>query len=115
MRDPARVDRDRSEDMLAAILKMVERSSAGRQAFEEDELLQGWLVFQLLILGEAAAHVSPALRGRHPEVPWRQIIDLRNVLIHGYSTVDYGIVWWVVERDVPELRRAIEAILEQLS
>jgi uncharacterized protein with HEPN domain len=63
------------------------------------------------VLGEAANRVSPETRSTFPSIPWRDAIDLRNVLIHAYDTVDLHIVWGTAEHDIPklvlELERAI--------
>lgn len=113
-RDPAKSDRDRLADILAAIEKIERYAARGRNAFDEDELIQGWMVFQLLIVGEAASGISSELRERHPEVPWRKVIDMRHAMIHGYAHVDFDIVWEVVERDVPPLHDQIARILAEL-
>jgi uncharacterized protein with HEPN domain len=51
------------------------------------------------------------LKRRHPEIPWRSITALRNVLIHEYFGVDLEIVWRVVQRRIPTLKRHVEALL----
>lgn len=56
----------------------------GRTAFEQDELRQGWFVRNLQIVGEAARGLPEAIRALGPEIPWPQIIGMRNVLVHGY-------------------------------
>ncbi|MER3491319.1 MAG: hypothetical protein C4323_02700, partial [Mastigocladus sp. ERB_26_2] len=52
---------------------------------------------------------------QHPEVPWSQIIGMRNILTHNYFEIDLDVVWFVVERDLPNLKLQIEAILRALS
>jgi uncharacterized protein with HEPN domain len=65
----------------------------------------------LQIIGEAANGLPEQFRASHPEIPWDQIIGMRHVLVHGYCEVDLNIVWVVIEKDLPPLKRAIEAIL----
>ncbi len=66
----------------------------------------------LEILGEASRKIGEDFRGRHPDVPWRKMNDLRNVLIHNYEDTDSEIVWGVVERDIPQLLASIVGLLE---
>ena len=53
--------------------------------FEQDKLLRSAVERQFLIIGEAAKQVSPGFQQAHPEVPWRGIVGLRNVLAHEYG------------------------------
>jgi uncharacterized protein with HEPN domain len=66
----------------------------------------------LEVIGEASARLSETLRARHPDVPWREIIGMRNMLIHGYFDIDWEQVWNALERDLPGLRRALEVMLK---
>ena len=56
------------------------------------------------IIGEAANNLSKMLKLRHNDVPWRKIIDMRNLLIHGYFEVDMEEVWGICEKDIPVLK-----------
>jgi uncharacterized protein with HEPN domain len=85
----------------------------GWSSFEHDELLQVWMIHHLAIIGEAAARLSPALRQGHPEVPWSAIIGIRNVLVHGYFSIDLDEVWGITQQ-LPALRNQIGAILRDL-
>ena len=66
----------------------------------------------LEVIGEASARLSKTLRARHPAVPWREIIGMRNMLIHGHFDIDWEQVWNALERDLPGLRRALEVMLK---
>ena len=66
------------------------------------------LVRLLEIIGEAANRVPEIQRSRIPEVPWPQIVGLRNRLIHGYDEVDFDILWQIVSSDLPKLIGALE-------
>ncbi len=65
----------------------------------------------LEVLGEAAAHVPEVFREAHPDVPWRQIVGLRNVVIHPYFAVDPEAIWTIVTSQLPPLLPALQALL----
>ena len=72
------------------------------------------MIHWIQTIGEAASAVSAELRRQHPEVPWRQVVDMRNLLAHGYRFVDPVIVWQVVVRDLPKLGEQIRQIVDRL-
>jgi uncharacterized protein with HEPN domain len=63
------------------------------------------------IIGEAARGETAELREAHPEVPWRRMVAMRNVLIHGYFDIDVDLVWSVAQNDLPKLGAQIRAML----
>ncbi|MFZ5471563.1 MAG: DUF86 domain-containing protein [Myxococcota bacterium] len=89
-------------------------AAKGREAFEREELIQTWIVHHLEIVGEAARAISDKTRALAPMIPWQEIVAMRNVLVHAYFGIDTAHVWMTVERDVPTLRRNIEALLSRL-
>jgi uncharacterized protein with HEPN domain len=60
------------------------------------------LVRLLEIVGEAASRMAPAECAVYPDIPWLEIVSLRNRLIHGYDNVDFDILWQIVTRDLPQ-------------
>jgi uncharacterized protein with HEPN domain len=66
----------------------------------------------LTLIGEAANRLPGELRDRHPEIPWRQIMAVRNRIVHAYFDLDPQILWNAASGDAPELRRQIVKILE---
>ena len=74
-------------------------------------MIQDAVVRNLEIMGEATRGVSESTKRAHPEIPWRDISDMRNKVIHDYFRVDLAIVWTVVERDLPALREQIATLL----
>ena len=72
------------------------------------------MVHQLQIIGEAVRGLDPAFRQQHPQVPWREIAGMRNMLVHDYGRVNLNIVWETVATQIPQLKREVEAILSQL-
>lgn len=85
--------------------------SATPAELESNRVLSLALVQLAQIVGEAASRVSEATRVRHPQIPWTQIVALRNRLIHGYDTIDLEILWQIVKNDMPSLAAQLETIL----
>ena len=83
-----------------------------RADLDTDEKLGMALVRALEVIGEAANHVSPQVRGELPAIPWRQVIGMRNRIIHAYYDVDLDIVWETVRDDLPTLTASVEAALK---
>ena len=102
---------DRLRDILEAIERIQRHAVRGREAFDNDELLQTWIIHHLLIIGEACRALPDDLRAKHNQVPWTDIIGMRNALVHHYFEIDLELVWEVVVRDLPRLKAAIEAML----
>jgi uncharacterized protein with HEPN domain len=65
----------------------------------------------LEIIGEAARRISESFRAQHPEIPWRQIVGLRNILSHDYGSVDDGRVFAVAQSRIPELITQLKRLL----
>ena len=82
-----------------------------RNEFEESEIIQNAVIRPLEIIGEASARISKDFRKAHAEVPWQEMIGLRNRLIHEYFRVDYGAVWDTIQKDLPKLIELIEPIV----
>lgn len=77
-------------------------------------MVQVWVIHHLQIIGEAARGVSQALRDRHPEVPWPQIVALRNILVHEYFGLNMNQVWTMTQKDLPKLEEQIQHIRLQI-
>jgi len=89
--------------------------SKTRADLDADRLLNLALTRLLEIVGEAAGRVPEDVRVRHPEIPWPQIVGLRNRLVHGYDSVDLDILWQIVTSDLPPLIASIESIIAEES
>ena len=101
--------------ILAAIEK-IETYSKGVsfQEFQQRDLLQDGVIRQLEIIGEAVRNLSADFCIHYPEVPWSQIIGLRNRIAHAYFNIDLGIVWETVQEDLPPLKEQVKLILREM-
>jgi len=80
-----------------------------RPMLEEDDMVLGLAIIRTLeIIGEAASRVSTKTRETYPQIAWRQIIGMRNYLIHAYMNVDLNVVWDTATHSVPELVEQLE-------
>jgi uncharacterized protein with HEPN domain len=79
--------------------------------FETSELHQDAAMRALEIIGEAANRVSDSTKAAHPEIPWNQVIGMRNRLVHEYFRINLAAVWDTVSRDLPEPVQKIEPLV----
>jgi len=102
----------RLRHMLDAARKAMEFAQGRSRAdLDADEMLGLALIRLLEILGEAAKSVSLDYRQSYPKIPWKQIAETRDRLIHGYFDVDMDIVWEIVTVDLPSLIAELEKII----
>jgi uncharacterized protein with HEPN domain len=84
-----------------------------RRELDTDRMLSLSLVRLLEIIGEAARGVSPQLRKKYPDIPWKQMTGIRDRLIHGYFDVDMEIVWKTVKEDIPPLINQLAELMDE--
>jgi len=108
-----RNERERLLDIQEAISRIEKYATSGRSRFEHDELIQSWIVRHLQIIGEAVRALPIHFRDQHSQIPWSNIIGMRNALVHEYFDIDTDIVWTVIERDLPILKGEIEKIIRE--
>ena len=114
MKRQTRAIRDYLEDILryAEKAQRFVADTPSLEAFAEDEMRVMATIRALEVIGEAVKHIPSSLRRKHPEIPWREIAGMRNILIHGYYDVSIEIVWKTVHQDLAPLREAILTILQ---
>lgn len=83
-----------------------------RDSLDEDRKLEFSLVKAIEIVGEAAANVTKECREDLPQIPWPNIIGMRNRLIHAYFDINLDILWKTITDDLPPLIAELEKILE---
>lgn len=109
-----RSDQERLADILECCALLREHVGSRAVQLLEDPVLLAATQRWLQTIGEAAAHVSQELRERYPNVSWRGVIGMRQILVHGYFHVDVDVVRRVVEDDLPELEGHVKSILDDL-
>jgi len=113
---------ERVEDYLEHIAKAIERATeyverlGSVSAFRISQRDQDAVIRNIEIIGEAARQIQdhdPEFVKAHPELPWIDMRDMRNKMIHNYFAVDINIVWGTVKNDLPPLKQQIEQLLQQ--
>ena len=77
-----------------------------------DRKLRSADLYELTVIGEAVKRLSTGFRTRNPEIDWKSIAGLRDVITHGYDVVDLGEIWWIVPTDLPGLIEFLESKLK---
>ncbi len=104
-------DAIRLQHMLARAREAVAMGEGKtREDLSADRTLELSLTRLVEIVGEAAAHVTRSGQELYPDIPWAEIIGLRNRLVHGYDAVDLDILWDIIELDLPLLIASLEKI-----
>jgi uncharacterized protein with HEPN domain len=114
MRNPDRDDRDFLQDILERIQRIETFVEPGYAEFLESHLIQDAVQRNFEVIGEATKRLSPTLRDRYPDVPWQQIAEFRDVIIHDYMGLQLEQIWATIEQSLPPLKIRIHQILQAL-
>lgn len=103
------------EDIVDAMTK-IERyiEEVDFAGFTQNEMIVDAVIRNLEIIGEAARNIDEDIRDNYPEIPWRRIIGLRNIVIHGYFGVDLENIWKIITENIPETQPAIRRVLDDI-
>ena len=108
-------DKGRLEHILESINNIFEFSSGKTfEQIEQDKMCYYAIVYQLVVIGEASNMLTKDFRDTHPSTPWREIISMRNFIVHGYNIVDKQEVFQVIENDLMPLKDNILAYLKEM-
>ena len=104
-------DAERIEHILGAV-RRIKGFVVGmdRDAFSANQTVQDAVAYNITIIGEAVRCVSDETKSAHPEVPWKQIRAMRNLLIHDYLRTDADALWNVIQNDLDNLERMMESV-----
>ena len=98
-------------DALSAAIGFVQGRQ--REDLDDDQMLLFALMQAIQIVGEAASKISAELRDRHADIPWINIIGMRNRLVHAYFDINRDILWTTVTQACPELLAQIKPLLDE--
>lgn len=101
--------------ILECIGNVEEITASGRAAFETAKHDRAAVLYYLQTMAESTQRLSEPLKAQHPEVDWIGISGFRNRLVQGYLDVNLDILWSVIENSLPELKAAVEHILQDLN
>lgn len=108
-------DLNRFSHMLDAAKTILEHNKNKKQSdLEKNRLLLGGVIRELMLIGEAANAISPQAKAQVPSIPWKEIIGMRNQLIHAYFEVSHKIVWVTVTEDIPKLVSILESLFNDI-
>ncbi len=80
--------------------------------FADDKMKRFAVERQLLVVGEAAYHVSESCRNENPDIPWKQMIGLRNIIAHEYGEILVDRIYKIAKENVPDLKRSVSRLLK---
>lgn len=108
--------RDYLRDIFDSILS-IENFVDGMtiQEFLTDLKTQFAVVRAFEIIGEAASKISNEIKEKYQDLPWREMVTMRNKLIHEYSGVSNAVIWQTIQQDLPSLKKGLEEILKMLN
>ena len=102
------------EDILESIEKIHRYlGEASFDEFSENEMLTDAVIRNLEIIGEAAVHIDPDIRVKYPEIEWKKIVGLRNILIHAYSGIDLEIIWDIIKNRLTDLEKKTRQVIKE--
>ena len=108
-----RSDQDRLRDINEAIDRILEKLPPEKEKFMESDLLQVWVLYHIQVIGEAANGILPEFQNQHPEIPWKDIIAMRHLLVHQYFGIDFDEVWDTARNDLPRLKKDLSRIVHK--
>jgi hypothetical protein len=110
---PPREWRLRLTDILESIARIQQYTRGmSLEAFAQDTKTMDAVIRNITIIGEAARHVPDDIMQRHPQVPWADMRDTRNILVHVYFGVKTDVLWETIQNDLPPLVPLLRELLE---
>lgn len=97
------------------IISSIEKIKKYIKTIEDKEFIKNSLIVDAVIrnieiIGEASKNISDTIKKKHPDIPWKRMIGLRNITIHEYFGVDLEIIWEIVSKNLPEIKPKLNKI-----
>lgn len=98
-----------------SIVKVIDyTNSVEETGFKSNPMMQDAVIRQIEVIGEASSKLSKIFRDKYNQIPWKNIVGMRNKLIHDYFGVDISAVWETVKNDIPLLKKEIDSLITNL-
>jgi uncharacterized protein with HEPN domain len=101
-------------DILESVERIQSYTEGGIEVFAQTPIIQDAVIRNFAVIGEATKRLPTDFRQRYPDIPWQKVAGLRDVLIHDYLRIDINELWGIIEQNLPELKTAVTAILQEL-
>lgn len=105
------------EDILSAIELIEIYTKQGKNEFLNNRIVQDATLFRLQTIGEAVNQLPEEIKAEYPEIPWRDIVDFRNLLAHRYWRIDLSTVWAILQPngDLAALKIVVQKLVEEIN
>jgi len=98
--------------MAECIANIEEDTRGDKTVLTGNRTIRDAVMRNLQLLGESSKRVSAATQAAYPEIPWRDLADFRNVVVHDYLNIDVDEVWQIIANNLPPLKAQLEAALD---
>jgi uncharacterized protein with HEPN domain len=101
-------------DMLVYARRVASRvARTSRPEFDQNEDLQLALTYLIQVISEAASRLTREQRDAYPNIPWRDIIGMRHIVVHDYFRLDLDVIWRTANENIPPLVNALELVVQE--
>ncbi len=98
-------------DMINATQRILQFTEGiDKSDLEKNEEKQSAILYQIIVMGEATKRLSLEFRAQYPEIPWREIAGMRDILTHQYDRINFNTLWDVIQVEIPELLALLQPI-----
>jgi uncharacterized protein with HEPN domain len=103
------------EDIIIASNKVLKYTKGlSYDDLMDNDLVSDAVIKNILVIGEATKNIPDEIREANPNIEWRKMAGMRDMMIHGYFSINYRIVWDVVQNKIPTLKKQVEQLLKEI-